>query len=221
VDDSAPQPPLLLRFYGEYLECRRSADFIQSVSLHYNDAALQRLTSAHDRNTRRAAVLALGLTADYTANHALGRALADDDRLVRVLAENGLRAVWRRQGSIHQRRQIGRLIRLNRSGEYDAAITHARTLIRLAPWIAEVWRQKGAAHFHLGAYHTALSDFEQTLELNAYHFEAAVGMAYCRLSLHEPVAALKCFGRALQLNPNLEGVRAQMNRLHRALRGLS
>jgi tetratricopeptide (TPR) repeat protein len=140
---------------------------------------------------------------------------------VRVLAENGLRAVWRRQGTENQRRQIERLIRLNRSGEYKEAVVSARSIVRLAPWIAEAWRQKASAHFHLGAVHTAIADFEQTLELNAYHFEAAVGLAYCCLSLKEPVAALECFGRALRLNPNLEGVRVQMNRLERALNGLS
>jgi tetratricopeptide (TPR) repeat protein len=218
VEISDPKPPLLLHLYGEYLASRLTAEFVRGVSFHYNAAALERLMAARDRNTRRAAVLALGLTADYTANHILGRKLTDEDRMVRVLAENGLRAVWRRQGTADQRRRIERLIRLNRSGEYKAAIAEARSLIGFAPWIAEAWRQKGAAHFHRGAFHTALADFEQTLELNAYHFEAAAGMGYCRLSLHEPVQAMECFARALRLNPNLEGLRAQMKQLERALK---
>jgi tetratricopeptide (TPR) repeat protein len=219
--DAEAKPPLLLLSYGEYLQSRRTADFIRAVSLHYRPAALERLTMSGERDARRAAVLALGLIADYTANHTLGRALTDQDRMVRVLAENGLRAVWRRQGSPDQRRTVERLIRLNRSGEYEAVVTQARLLLRFAPWIAEAWRQKGAAHFHLGAVHTALADFEQTLELNAYHFEAAVGIGYCRLALKEPAAALECFARALRLNPDLEGVRAKMHRLKREMNGRS
>jgi tetratricopeptide (TPR) repeat protein len=218
VPHSDPKPPLLLHLYGEYLASRRTAEFIRGVSFHYNAAALERLAAARDRITRRAAVLALGLTADYTANHVLGRRLTDEDRLVRMLAENGLRAVWRRQGNADQQRRIERLTRLNRSGEFDAAIVQARALIRFAPWLGEAWRQKGAAHFHLGAFRTALADFEQTLELNAYHFEAAAGMGYCRLSLHQPAAAMECFARALRLNPNLDGVRAQLKRLERTLK---
>ena len=44
-----------------------------------------------------------------------------------------------------------------------------------------------------------------------------MGRAYLELS--NPVSALECFRRALRLNPNLEGVRAQVVRLARLVEG--
>jgi predicted O-methyltransferase YrrM len=40
---------------------------------------------------RRAAILALGALGDYTSNTAMGRALQDADRGVRILADNAIR----------------------------------------------------------------------------------------------------------------------------------
>jgi tetratricopeptide (TPR) repeat protein len=205
-----------LRFYREFLASENSADFIRSVVGRYTPTALERLTASPDRVTRRAAVLALGLTADYSANAALGRALLDADRTVRILAENGLRAVWRRQGNETQRRLLEQVIRLNRAGDLDSAIARASELLHQAPWIAETSHQRGLAYFHQGRYYAALDDFAQTLELNAYHFAAAVGMGHCHLHLDDTTAALECFERALRLNPDLEGVRAQIRYLKRS-----
>jgi hypothetical protein len=44
-----------------------------------------------------------------------------------------------------------------------------------------------------------------------------VGMAHCYLETGEAFAALECFRRAVELNPNLESVRGQIEFLERAL----
>ncbi|MBW3595930.1 MAG: tetratricopeptide repeat protein [Planctomycetes bacterium] len=209
--------PLLHRFYGEFLASECSASFIQAVTTHYSAAALERLARSQDRITRRAAVLALGLTADYSANEALGRALTDEDRAVRMLAENGLRAVSRRQGSAVQRRRVEQIIRLNRGEQFAEAIVEAGALLRLAPWIAEAWRQRGLAYYHQGRWRAAIGDFSQAIELNPFHFGAALGRAHGHLQLDDVPMALEWFERALRINPNLEGVRVQVHRLQRAL----
>jgi tetratricopeptide (TPR) repeat protein len=217
VSPRSSQPPLLHRFYGEFLASECSASFIQAVTTHYSRSALERLATAEDRVTRRAAVLALGLTADYSANAALGRALSDKDRAVRMLAENGLRAVWRRQGNVYQRRRLEEILRLNRSEQYAEAVVTAGVLLQRAPSIAEAWNQRGIALYHQGRYHAALGDLQQALELNSYHFGAALGMAHCHLQLENVAASLECFELALRINPNLEGVRAQVQYLQRSL----
>jgi tetratricopeptide (TPR) repeat protein len=208
--------PRLLGLYQEFLQSKSSAGFIGSVTAGYTAPALERLVLSRDRATRRAAVLALGLTADYTANMPLGRALSDEDRLVRMLAENGSRAIRTRQGNAAQRQMIERMIRLNRSGEFAAVVAEAGAFLHRASWIAEAWNQRGLAYFDQNRYEAALADFNQTLELNAYHFDAAVGQGECHLRRNRPAAALACWERALKLNPNLEGVRAQVYALRRA-----
>jgi tetratricopeptide (TPR) repeat protein len=216
MNSSDAPVPRLLRFYGEFLKTKNSAAFIQSVAACYTAPALERLTASRDRVTRRAAVLALGLTADYTANMPLGRALSDEDRLARLLAENGLRAIRTRQGSAAQRQMLERLICLNRMGDFATVVAEAGAFLHRAPWIAEAWNQRGLAYFHQQRYEAALADFNQTLELNAYHFDAAVSLGECHLRRNRPAAALACWERALRLDPNLEGVRAQVHALRRA-----
>jgi tetratricopeptide (TPR) repeat protein len=210
---------VLQRLYHRYLEDENSAAFIAAVSQRYLTSTLTRLASGGDHVSRRAAVLALGFVGDYSHNAVLGRALVDRDRGVRMLADNGIRALWRRDGNAQHRQQLARACRLNHGGQYEQAVGEAQRLIDEAPWFAEAWNQRGIGLFAMQRFEEAANDCHQTLELNAYHFGAAVGLAHSYLELDEPQAALENFRRALRLNPDLEDVRAQTDCLQRALEG--
>jgi tetratricopeptide (TPR) repeat protein len=211
--------PCLNRLYHRYLTDENSAAFIKAVSGRYTLATLQRLAHRGGRSTRRAAVLSLGFLAGYESNAVLGRALHDRDRGVRMLAENAIRDVWFRAGSESQRQQLAILARLNGSRQFDTAAELAGELIDEAPWLAEAWNQRAIAYFHLARYEDSANDCQQTLEMNPYHFGAAVGMAHCYLEMNDAFAALDNFRRALRLNPSLETVRAQVDYLQRSLEG--
>lgn len=207
--------PFLSTLYRQYLDVQDSAGFISKVSQLYTPATLERLACNPDREVRRAAVLALGLIGDYTANHTMGRALLDDDRTVRMLAENGIRSIWTRAGSEEEDQQLGIIIRLNATQQYEEAVQRASDLIERAPWFAEVWNQRAIAQFNLGHFAESIRDCHQALEVNPYHFVAAISMGQSYLELRNFVSALESFRRALRLNPDLEGVRAQVVRLAR------
>jgi tetratricopeptide (TPR) repeat protein len=216
---SPPQsrPPKLYRYYQQYLNEEDTAAFIKSVSQEYTVGTLSRLAAHDTRVTRRAAVLALTFLADYGENAVLGRALHDEDRGVRLLAENGIGELWQRDGSEAQRQTLRIVIRRNTARHYAQAVEIADALIEEAPWFAEAWNQRAIGYFHLNRFAESAGDCHQTLELNAYHYAAAVGMAHCYLELNDAYAALENFRRALRLNPGLEGVRAQVDYLERAL----
>ncbi len=216
---SSAKRPLLERLYHRYLEDENSAAFVAAVSRHYLTSTLERLAGGGDYVTRRASIMALGFLGDYRHNAVLGRALVDRDGGVRLLADNGIRALWRRDGNTRQRQHLARLCRLNHGSQYEQAVCDATALIDDAPWFAEAWNQRGIGLFAQRRFEDAANDCHQTLELNAYHFGAAVGMAHCYLELDEPVAALENFRRALGLNPDLEDVRVQIEYLQRALEG--
>lgn len=206
----------LEEFYQAYLVNQDSATFIKRVTEYYTLATLERLLAGSVREARRAAALALGLVGDYEINAALGRALADEDRTVRTLAENGIRNVWRRIGANAQRQQLAVIIRLNNAQQYGEAISHATRLIEDSPWLAEAWNQRAIAYYCSSRYSDAIADCHQALELNPYHFDAATGMGQCYLQLGDEQGALECLQRALKLNPSLEGVRAGVEYLSRA-----
>jgi tetratricopeptide (TPR) repeat protein len=208
-----------LALYHEYLEKQDSAGFANRVSKWYGAGTLERLARHGTREVRRAAVFALGLLGDYNSNHTLGCALQDKDRTVRTLAENGIRAVWNRVGTEMERRELSVVIRLNEARLFQDAIARATTLIERAPWIAEAWHQRAVAQFGLGHLVESIRDCHQALEVNPYHFIAATSMGQAYLELQNSVSALECFRRALRLNPDLEGVRAQAAHLTRAVEG--
>lgn len=214
-----PRRPHLTRLYRRYLASEDSAAFIKAVSERYTVATLERLMRHEARVARRAAVLALSFLAGYESNAVLGRALCDSDRGVRVIADNGIRELWLRAGSEVQRQRLAAIVRLNVSGQFERAADAATELIEEAPALAEAWNQRAIAYFHVDLYDDSANDCLQTLELNPYHFAAVVGMAHCYLALDDAIAALECFRRALKLNPDMEGIRAQVAYLKRTLEG--
>lgn len=209
--------PLLDKLYLRYLDDENSATFISAVSCHYMECSLERLASFGSDLSRRGGVLALGFLGTYRSNAVMGRGLRDRDRIVRMLAENGIREIWRRDGSVEHRHELGVIIRQNDSFQFEEAVERATELIEAAPWFAEAWNQRAISLFRLKRFEAAANDCFQTLELNPYHFAAAVGMAHCYLELSEGYAALDCFRRAVDINPSLDAVQGQIEYLQRAL----
>jgi len=207
--------PLLSTLYRQYLDDQDVTGFVDQVSRCYTSGTLQRLARHDQREIRRAAVLAMGFIGDYTANHPMGRALLDEDRTVRMLAENGIRNIWTRAGTEEQRQELEIVVRLNAAQQYQKAAERAGELIDSAPWFAEAWNQRAIARFSLGQFAESIRDCHQALEINPYHFIAATGMGQAYLELGNHLSALESFRRALRLNPDLEGVRAQVVRLSR------
>ncbi len=207
-----------MALYEKYLSDQDEVSFGAGVKRHYTPATLQRLAQGGDRYRRRAAVLALGLLGDYESNHVIGCALMDQDRGVRMLAEDAISAIWQRAGNQLQRSRLRRVVELNDAGRSREALSKATELIEQAPWFAEAWNQRGSAYFRLEKYNDAIRDWRQALEINPYHYRAASGMGQCYLKLNDAVSALECFRRALRLNPNLERERAQVAVLEKSLK---
>ncbi len=210
--------PILVAYYNRYLTSCDSVLFVKRTAERYACGTLERLASTGDRNTRRAAVLALSLLGDYSSNAVLGRALTDRDRGVRTIAESGIRELWCRVRGRDERQALRVIVGLNDEKRFDEAARMASRLIQNSPWIAEAWCQRGTAHYHLGNYEAAIRDCHQALEINPYHFTAAAGMGQCYMLQNNRMAALEAFRRALRLNPGLEEVRAQVVRLQRTLK---
>lgn len=209
----------LERLYHRYLDDENTAAFVKGVAERYLLTTLERLAGGGPPVLRRAATMAVGFLGDYSHNAILGRAMSDHDRGVRLLADSGIRRLWRRDGNPWQQEKLARLCRMNQNGQFTEAIREAGDLIQEAAYFAEAWNQRAVAEFALKQFEAAANDCHQTLELNAYHFGAAVGMAHCYLQLDEPFAALENFRRALALNPDLEDIRGHIDLLERTLEG--
>jgi tetratricopeptide (TPR) repeat protein len=215
----AKRGPVLNRLFRRFSATGDTAGFVHAVAGRYTVPTLERLAEAGGRAARRAATAALGLLGDFSVSGILGRRMSDRDRAVRLLAERYIREVWCRDGSHEQQHRLQRIMRLNDYRRSQEAVREATELIEEAPGFAEVWNQRAVAYFLLQDYGRSARDCHQTLELNPYHFGAAVGMGYCYLEMDKGRLALEAFRRALKLNPNLERVRAQVTRLEQSLEG--
>lgn len=209
--------PRITRFYGRYLDNGSSAAFIASVSKFYTLPTLHRMAADSGRDARRAAVLALGYLGDSSSIPYLGDALHDMDRAVRVLAEDGCRQVWRRGSSVEQFHQLERGVRLYHACDYASCLYLFGELVDRNPDFSEAWYRRALVHEQVGMLVDAIEDHQQALEVNPYHFLAAVGMAQCYLKLDDSSTAVSCLHWALRIHPGLECARVHLRRLERDL----
>ena len=214
---SSTREPAISVFYQQYLLDRDRATFRRQVTDLYSIATLERLAVHGQRMTRRAAVLAIALAGQYGSSGVLARALHDPDRGVRTLAEDGVRLLWCRYGSAEDRRRLASLIGLNGSKRFAEATQLATQLVASQPGMAEAWNQRAIAYFRTGQFAKSIADCRKALAVNPFHYGAAAVLGQCYLQLGDRGAALQSFRHALELNPNLEGVRTNVTYLERAL----
>ncbi|MFN3151746.1 tetratricopeptide repeat protein [Bremerella sp.] len=217
MSDSPERHPVLLSIFQKYLSEENTAAFIHRVAAVYTCGTLERLSQHGTAEVRRAAVMALCFVSDYSSNHTVGMALNDADRGVRLIAENGIRSLWIRAGTQSQRHRLRKVMTQIQGNSLDSALLEADSLIVDAPWYSEAYNQRGQVYYKRQNFERSLRDSHQALEINPYHFPAAISMGQCYLRQGENVMALDSFRRALRLNPNLESIRTQITYLERQL----
>ena len=213
MDSFDKHQPLLTALYRDYRQTNDARLFIEQILKHYNEATLIRLTGAQCVETRRGATLALGFIGTYQANNALGCLLKDRDRSVRLIAESSLKSVWSRDGSDAQRQELYAVMRHIAEQDFGEAVCRANILLDEFPLYVEARNQRAIALFALKQFEEAIEDSRIVLELNPYHFGAAIGMGHAYLQLRNMPEAIECFHHALAINPNLENVRRNLERI--------
>jgi tetratricopeptide (TPR) repeat protein len=117
-------------------------------------------------------------------------------------------SLWFRADCPLNNRELQRLMRLDPEDEkLEHILSGFTSLIAESPTFAEAFNQRAILHFRTGNYAKSILDCEKTLRLNPYHFGAACGLAQCFMKQKKLRAALRCYRRALRINPNLENVR--------------
>lgn len=204
---------LLVEYYEIFLRDHDIETFRQHVSGRYTEGTLARLIESGSLNSRRAAVLALGLFGTYGSNAGVARALRDDDPTVRDLAENALWAIWFRADTPENNAMLEQVRLLIRNERLAEAVKLASRLIARAPNFAEAYNQRAIAHFSQGHFEESADDCRRVLERNPYHIGALGGLAQCQLELDQPGEALRTLRRALRLQPFSTGLRNAVNAL--------
>jgi tetratricopeptide (TPR) repeat protein len=220
--------PLLVEYYNEIPEggprgetgknkvTRKEALelFKQRVAQRYNEGTLLRLLESGDGETRRAALVAMGLLGSMSANAGIAARLHDEDRDLAQLAADTLWTLWFRADTPGNSGELQRLVRMRDRGK---ALAGLDALIQKAPDFAEAYNQRAIVHFRLKQFDRSIADCEKVLQMNPHHFGAQAGLGQCYLQMRKHRAALKAFRNALRINPQMEGVAETIRALENAL----
>jgi len=179
--------------------------------------ALQRLSEA-DASTRREAVARLGDVGVMADSKALVQQLRDSDEEVRSGAEESLWKIWARSGDEKVDALYGQGIgQMNRGLAMEAVATFSR-IIEMKPDFAEAWNKRATLYFLMGEHQKSLADCDEVMKRNPHHFGALAGYFQIYVQIEDFERALKYGRRALDVNPNMEGVRSGVEALDRLLR---
>jgi len=205
--------PRIAALYLDYLQHHDLQKLFEQVHRYYELPTLYRVCYSQHVNARRAAAHVLGFIGDYDANPHLGKLLRDSDRSVQLLAENSIKNVWTRFGTEQERRELRNIMRMINKQEYSEAIRLANIVLENSMFFAEVRNQRAIALFAIGDFQNAAEDASIVLDLNPYHFGAAVGMGHSYLQMGNKELAAACFRQALRINPCLETVRRHLSQI--------
>ena len=170
------------------------------------EQAVQALAHA-DARMRRDAALRLGEIGVMGDTKALAAALRDPDADTRDNAEQAMWRIWARSGSAEVDRLYRTGIEQMSAGDLRQGIATFTRIIELEPQFAEGWNKRATLHFLAGDLRKSLADCDEVVRRNPYHFGALAGYAQIYVKLERYDRALEYSRRALEVNPNLDAVR--------------
>jgi tetratricopeptide (TPR) repeat protein len=181
------------------------------------DQALRALASP-DAATRAEAVVWVANLGAMNDAALLHERLRDESDIVRSYAEQGLWLLWTRSGDAALDREMARAGEQMQSGQLDEAVALLTDLIKKRPAFAEAWNRRATAYYLAGEYEKSIADCEQVLKRNPKHFGTLSGLGQIHVKLEQYEDALKWFRRALEVNPNMAGVEANIHQVEELLK---
>ena len=204
--------------YRRYLASADAPRYASEVDQHYSSSTLCAALGRGDVELRRAAALALGMLGDRSSIEPLGRAVADQDRGVRLAADESFRALLLRDAAPLHHQQLLRVMHLNDGGEHAAALATIMRLVDAAPRYCEAHHQLAICWQGLENYMQAELAYQACLWQCRFHYPAWQGLARCRLLLGRHEAAIRALQRCLDINPDVETARMQIRAIRRRMR---
>jgi tetratricopeptide (TPR) repeat protein len=181
------------------------------------DDALRALEDRTDAVARRQALRTLAGTGTMADLPRIARALRDPDQAVRLGAEAAMWEVWSRSGDAEIDALFANGVQEMSDGLWADAVRTFTAIIARKPDFAEGWNKRATVYYLMGEYKKSLADCDEVMKRNPFHYGALSGYGMIYIQLDEPGRALEYYERALDVNPNLDGVKNAVEILHDAL----
>jgi len=186
------------------LERQDLCGLLQFLKSRWQPEQIVELLKSRHCDARKVAALALGLVGGKCCLGPLSEQLKDPDPIVNEMAEHALWSIWFRSGSCEANHQLAKGAQAMERQEMPEAIRHFTRAIEIDPKFAEAYNQRAIAHYLLEHFDESIDDCRRTTELMPCHFGAWAGMGHCHAHTGRLQQALKCYQKALSINPHLE-----------------
>ena len=190
---------------------------IALVRSRWTDDQITSLFLSPEADVRKVAALTFGLVGSKGSLHKLAPLLRDADPVVHQMAEHAMWSVWFRSGSPAANHELCRGSKAMNRRDFAHAVEHFDRAIEIDPTFAEAYNQRAIVHYLMEEYDESIEDCRRTVERMPTHFGAWAGMGHCHAHEGDLAEAVRCYERALAINPHLEGVRQAIGELRAKL----
>ena len=129
-------------------------------------------------------------------------ALRSESEPISKAATQAIWEIWFRKESSPYYDALLSAVETMESGDEDAALEQFNTIIKERPGYAEAWNRRAVIYMRLGEFQESVSDGEQAIALNPYHFGAWRAVGLSRLRLGQILAARQALDISLTIYPN-------------------
>lgn len=133
--------------------------------------------------------------------------------------ENAILALWLESGSDTVDLLMDWTLKAMEDKQYPRALDFLDRIILLQPDYAEGWNKRATVYFLMDDYGKSIADIGKVLELEPRHFGALSGLGIMMQSLGDEERAKAAFRAALDVDPHLENVREELDKLETDTRG--
>ena len=133
-----------------------------------------------------------------------GQYLADlksDDPSVREHATRELWILWHSQAGPERERELNEATRLMDHQQHDQALEMFQALVEKCPDFAEAHNKLATLLFMMDQFEESVIECEEVLRRIPHHFGALNGMGLCLFDLRRYEEAIRCFQKALEIQP--------------------
>jgi tetratricopeptide (TPR) repeat protein len=198
------KPEEFVKAVKPLLESRDMAGLLAMLKSRWTAEQIVGLLKSRHCDARKVAALALSLVGGTCCLGPLSEQLKDPDPMVNEMAEHALWSIWFRSGNEKANCELSKGAKAMDRREFDVAVKHFTRAVRIDPKFAEAYNQRALARYMLERFEECAEDCEKVVELMPCHFGAWSGLGHCHAHEGRLGEALRCYEKALEINPHLE-----------------
>lgn len=174
---------------------------------------IKELLRGPDRDARKVAALALSFVGTRCCINPLAEQLKDPDPMINEMAEHALWSIWFRCGSPEANGLLAHGAEALDRRCFERAEELFTQAIEADPKFAESYNQRGIVRYLTERYAESIEDCRAAVERMPCHFGAWAGMGHCHAHLGQTGEAIRCYEKALEVNPHLNCIREAVETL--------